>query len=92
MTLKPTIEISHAVMVVPILAPMMTPMDSVNDSSPAFTKLTTNTVVADEDCTKLVMVKPVNTPLNRLEVMELRMLRIFAPATFCMPSLMTFMP
>ena len=48
-TLKPKMEISHAVKVVPILAPMITPMDSTKESKPAFTKLTTITVVAEED-------------------------------------------
>ncbi len=40
---------SQAVMVVPMLAPMMTPMDSTRVSRPALTKLTTRTVVAEED-------------------------------------------
>ena len=48
-TLKPSAEISHAVTVVPMLAPIMTPIDWVSVNNPAFTKLTTITVVADED-------------------------------------------
>ncbi len=47
--LKPRMEISQAVTVVPIFAPIITPMDSASDNSPAFTKLTTITVVADDD-------------------------------------------
>ena len=47
--LKPMRETSQAVIVVPILAPIMTEIDSARVSSPAFTKLTTITVVADED-------------------------------------------
>ena len=42
-------EIIQAVKVVPTLAPMMTAMESASDISPAFTKLTTITVEADED-------------------------------------------
>ena len=48
-TLKPINETIHAVTVVPILAPIITLMASVNDNMPALTKLTTITVVADED-------------------------------------------
>ena len=48
-TLKPRAEMIHAVTVVPILAPMITPMDCARVSRPAFTKLTTITVVAEED-------------------------------------------
>ena len=40
---------SCEVMVVPILAPKMIPTDCANDINPAFTKLTTITVVAPED-------------------------------------------
>ena len=36
---------------------------------PAFTKLTTITVVAEDDCTKHVVIKPVITPANRFCVM-----------------------
>ena len=48
-TLKPRAEIIHAVTVVPILAPMITPIDWDKVSKPALTKLTTITVVAEED-------------------------------------------
>jgi hypothetical protein len=41
--------ISHAVMVVPMLAPNKTPTDSRTVSNPAFTKLTKVTVTADDD-------------------------------------------
>ncbi len=52
-TLNPKIEIIHAVTVVPILAPMMTLMYSARVNSPALTKLTTITVVAEEDWIRL---------------------------------------
>ena len=47
-TLNPKIEIIQAVTVVPILAPMMTLIDSARVSNPAFTKLTTITVVVED--------------------------------------------
>lgn len=47
-------EVTHAVSVVPILAPIMTPTALPKDSKPAFTKLTTMIVVADEDWTRAV--------------------------------------
>ena len=49
LTWPPKMEIIQAVKVVPTLAPMMTAMESASDISPAFTKLTTITVEADED-------------------------------------------
>ena len=48
-TLKPRAEIIHAVTVVPMFAPIITPIDWESVSKPAFTKLTTITVVAEED-------------------------------------------
>ena len=48
-TLKPRAEIIQAVTVVPILAPIITPIDCAKSNNPAFTKLTTMTVVAEED-------------------------------------------
>ena len=47
-TLNPKREISHAVAVVPTFAPIMTAIDCPNVINPAFTKLTTITVEADE--------------------------------------------
>ncbi len=47
--LNPSREIIQAVTVVPILAPIITPIACASESSPAFTKLTTMTVVALED-------------------------------------------
>ena len=46
---KPNKVIIQAVTVVPILAPIITPMDCDKVSNPAFTKLTTITLAADED-------------------------------------------
>lgn len=49
LTLNPNRDIIQAVTVVPIFAPMITPTAAINDSSPALTKLTTITVVAEDD-------------------------------------------
>lgn len=73
---------SHAVTVVPRLAPMITPIAAVRVSRPAFTKLTTRTVVAEEDCTSEVVKKPVKTELARLYVMVASALRMPLPAAF----------
>ena len=48
LTLKPKSAIIHAVNVVPTLAPMITAIDCARVIRPAFTKLTTITVDADE--------------------------------------------
>ena len=61
-------EVIHAVSVVPMFAPMMTPIAFPRVSRPAFTKLTTMMVVAEEDCTRQVTTVPVSTRLNALEV------------------------
>ena len=92
LTLKPKIEMIQAVTVVPTLAPMITVMDWASERSPALTKLTTMTVVADDECTKAVINIPVNTPVTRLVVITVRILRKRSPANFCSPSLMIFMP
>lgn len=45
---------------------MITPIDSVRVRRPALTKLTTNTVVAEDDCTRDVVKNPVKTELTLL--------------------------
>mgnify|MGYP007028160160 CR=1 FL=1 len=91
-TLNPKIEIIQAVTVVPILAPIITLMDSARVSSPALTKLTTITVVAEEDWIRAVISTPVKTPVTRLVVIAVKILRSLSPATFCKPSLIIFIP
>ena len=75
-----------------MLAPMTTAMAAASVNRPELTKLTTMTVVAVEDCTAAVTVAPVTIPRKGLLVIRLIMLRILLPATFCRPSLMSFMP
>lgn len=91
-TLKPRAEISHAVTVVPMLAPIMTPMDWVSVRSPAFTKLTTITVVADDDWIRAVINTPVSIPVTLFVVIAVSIRRKLSPANFCNPSLMIFIP
>ena len=88
--LNPRIEINQAVKVVPTLAPMMTPIEPTRSSNPAFTKLTTITVVAEELWMIVVINKPVITPFTRLDVIAARMVLILLPATFCKASLIIF--
>jgi hypothetical protein len=53
--------------------------------SPALTKLTSITVVAVEDWTRAVIIKPVKMPLIRLEVMAARYLSIYLRQLFAGP-------
>ena len=82
LTLKPKSEIIHAVTVVPTLAPIITAIDWLSESKPAFTKLTIITVVADELCTKAVMKIPVNAPTIRLLVIMANIFLNLSPAAF----------
>ena len=90
--LKPKKAINQAVTVVPILAPIITPIDSTRLSNPALAKLTTITVVAEDDWINNVIKKPVNTPRKRFLVILLNIWRSLFPAAFCIPSLMIFIP
>ena len=77
-TLKATI---WAVMVVPMLAPMMTPIDWDSDIRPAVMKPTTSTVVTDEDWITAVTKAPVTTPMKRFLVSLPRIDFMRSPAT-----------
>ena len=90
--LKPSHDTIHAVIVVPMLAPMITLIACVRVSSPALTKLTTITVVADDDWIIDVTPTPVRTPFRGLDVIAERKPRSFSPAAFCKPELIRFMP
>jgi hypothetical protein len=92
LTLKPRSVINHAVMVVPILAPMITLIASGKVNKEALEKLTTISVVAEEDCMTDVMRNPVAIPKNRFEVMVASMERILFPASRSKASLITFIP
>ena len=81
----------HAVTVVPILAPIITATAPANERSPAFTKLTTITVVADDDWMAAVTIVPVKMPFSGRSVILPSTWRILLPAVFCKPSLISFM-
>ena len=80
--LNPSHDTSHAVTVVPMFAPIMTPMAWARVRRPAFTKLTTMTVVADDDWITDVIPSPVSTPLRGFEVMADSNPRSLSPAAF----------
>ena len=91
-TLNPTAEIIHAVTVVPMLAPIITPIDWVSDINPALTNDTTITVVADDDWISAVIKIPVKTPITRFLVIAAKIARKRSPANFSSPSLIIFIP
>ena len=82
----------QAVTVVPMLAPMITPIALARASKPAFTKLTSIRVVAVELWTRAVTTMPVKTHLTRVEVIDAMKARNFSPAIFCKPPLIKDMP
>ncbi|OPZ96689.1 MAG: hypothetical protein BWY71_01857 [Planctomycetes bacterium ADurb.Bin412] len=82
----------QAVIVVPILAPSITPMACVKVISSALTIPTTITVVTELDWMTEVMMAPIPQATSRLLVTALISLRILFPATACIPSDMFFMP
>ena len=81
-----------AVTVVPMFAPMMTPIDWVKVMSPALTNPTTITVVTDEDWMTAVMSAPDNAPVNRLVVSRARTSLSPVPATVFSASVILRMP
>ena len=75
----------QAVTVVPMLAPIITPIAFARARSPALTKLTSIRVVAVDDWTSAVTKIPVSTHLNLLEVICARNARREFPASFWSP-------
>ena len=92
LTLNPKIVINHAVIVVPILAPIITLIASVSVNNEALEKLTTIKVVADDDCITEVIKNPVKIPMYLLEVMVANIFLIRSPAKLRRASLITFIP
>ena len=89
---KPKTAMIQEVMVVPILAPIMTPIACPSTSKPAFTKLTTMMVVAVEDWITAVTPIPVTICFAGLDVMDARKARRPSPATFWRPPLSRLRP
>ena len=80
--LNPKMEIIQAVMVVPMLAPIITPIACDKVNNPALTKPTTITVVALDDWMTAVTPRPVRTPLKGFDVIFPRSRRRPFPADF----------
>ena len=82
----------QVVTVVPMLAPIIIGMTCERRISPEFTKPTSITVVADDDCTTAVTRIPRSSPLKRLEVSFSNICSSLPPASFSSLSLIRFIP
>ena len=87
-----SMAISIAVTVVPILAPMITPVACAKSIMPAFKKPISITVVADDDWITAVTSTPSKKPLNLFRVSFSRRTFILLPATWFNPSLIWRIP
>ena len=85
-------RISWPVTVVPMFAPMMTPMACDSCMMPEFTRPMTMTVVPADDWMMPVMTAPSATALTVDDVRRRRMPSIFPPAIFSRPEPMMLMP
>ena len=82
----------HEVMVVPILAPIIMPMDCLSVIMPEFTKPTTITVVAEELCITAVTPIPVIKALSLLPVSLPKSPLRLPPARLSRDSPIKFIP
>lgn len=89
---NPPKDTIHAVIVVPILAPIIRPTDCLTEIIPALTRLIIITVEADEDCINEVNNVPKAIPLKLLRVRRLNSERNCPPEALWIPSLSTFIP
>ena len=92
LNLRPSRETSHPVLVVPRLAPRMTPTACWKLNSPALTNPMVVRVVALDDCTTAVMVAPAARDLKRPPVNRARNPRRESPASAFSPSVSRIMP
>jgi hypothetical protein len=90
--LNPIDAIIHALMVVPILAPKIMPIDSDTESIPAFTKLTVITVTTADACTKAVITSPEKRAFILDDAIKFNMDLSLFPVIFCRLSLINFIP
>lgn len=72
----------HAVTVVPMFEPMMTPMVCPSSMMPELTRPTSMTVIAEEDWIAMVMPMPSKRALKRFEVMERKIRSSLPPTIF----------
>ena len=82
----------HAVRVVPIFEPIITPTVCPSCMMPELTSPTSMTVSADEDWIAMVMPAPSAKLLNGLEVIRLSRTSSFPPAIFSRPEDITCIP
>ena len=82
----------HAVRVVPILEPMITPIVCPSSMIPEFTRPTSMTVIAEEDWMAIVIPAPKRRLLMGLLVIFLRSCSNLPPAIFSRPEDMTDIP
>ena len=80
--LMPAVLSSHAVNVVPILEPIITPTVCSSCIMPELTSPTSMTVRADDDCTAMVIPAPSARLLTGFEVIFFSVLSSLPPATF----------
>ncbi len=80
--MKPSKATIQPVTVVPIFAPIITPIAWLRFKRPALTKLTIITVVAEDDCTRAVIKNPVKTAATLFFVIILRIAFNLSPAVF----------
>ena len=78
----PAVLRSHAVSVVPMFEPIITPTVCSSCIIPEFTSPTSITVIAEEDCTAMVIPAPRARLLNGFEVIFFRVISSFPPAIF----------
>ena len=88
----PVRDSSHAVSVVPILEPIITPMVCRSSITPEFTRPTSITVIAEEDWMAIVIPAPSKRLLIGLEVMRLSSFSSLPPAIFSRLLDITVMP
>ena len=88
----PVRDSSHAVSVVPILEPIITPMVCRSSITPEFTRPTSITVIAEEDWMAMVIPAPSKRLLIGLEVMRLSSFSSLPPAIFSRLLDITVMP
>src|SRR5699024_9162291 len=82
----------HAVIVVPIFEPMITPMLCLSVMIPEFTSPTSITVTAEDDWMAAVMPSPSKRHLKRFEVIALSARSSFPPAIRSSPEERTSSP
>ena len=90
--LIPESERIHAVSVVPISEPKITPIVCPRSMMPELTKPTSITVIADDDWIAIVMIDPIANPLNGLSVALRSNLSSLPPAVFLSESDKSFIP